>query len=65
MHMGVGSVITWYDGDANAHALRISTVRTWYHSDGIPAAVGGAVAQFQTCETADGSVERIFDAVPA
>jgi hypothetical protein len=65
MHMGVGSIITWYDGNGNAHAFRVIAVRTWYRSNGVPPAVGGAVAQFQTCITSDGTVDRILDAGPA
>jgi hypothetical protein len=65
MHMGVGSVITWYDSNASAHDLRISAIRTWNYSNGIAPPLSGSVAQFQTCETADGSVERVFDAVAA
>lgn len=64
-HMGVGTIITWFDGAGNAHRLRIIGVRSWYRSSGVPPLLGGAVAQFQTCITSDGSVERIMDAAPA
>lgn len=64
-HMGVGAVITWFDGAGNAHRLRIIGVRTWYRSAGVPGPLAGAVAQFQTCITPDSSVERIMDAAPA
>jgi hypothetical protein len=64
-HMGVGTIITWFDGAGHAHRLRIVGVRTWYRSAGVPGLLGGAVAQFQTCVTSDGSVERIMDAAPA
>jgi hypothetical protein len=66
MHMDVGSVITWYDGRGAVHHYRVVAVRD---------AAGGAhpltttthrvAAQFQTCAVADGSVDRILDAVAA
>jgi hypothetical protein len=65
LHMGVGSIITWYDGHSNAHRLRIIGVRIWYRSANAPGLLGGAVAEFQTCISADGSVDRILDAAPA
>jgi hypothetical protein len=63
-HMGVGTVITWWDGAGNAHPLRIIAVRALAHS-GVPSLVGGAVAQFQTCIDAAGTVNRITDLAPA
>jgi hypothetical protein len=65
MHFGVGALITWYDGAGNAHRLRIIAVRQWNHSAGAPPLVSGATTEFQTCITADGSLERILDAAPA
>jgi hypothetical protein len=66
MHMGVGSLITWYDGRGVAHPYRVVAVRD---------ATGGAQplttatrrvdAQFQTCAVSNGSVDRILDAVRA
>jgi len=66
MHMGVGSIITWYDQNGVAHPLRVVAVRDM---------TGGAqpltttshqvAAQFQTCAAANGSVDRILDAVRA
>ena len=62
----VGSVVTWWDGNGQAHVWRIVAVRSWVRADGVPPAVSGAVvAQFQTCEVADGSKDWIFDVVPA
>jgi hypothetical protein len=62
----VGSIITWWDGAAHAHVLRIVAVRSWMRSDGVPPPVSGAVtAQFQTCAVYDGSKDWIYDAVPA
>lgn len=63
-HMGVGTIITWFDGGGNAHPLRIIAVRTWHRSAGVPGPLGGSVAQFQTCITPDSSLERIMDAAP-
>lgn len=66
MHMGVGSVITWYDARGAVHRYRVVAVRD---------TAGGAhplittshrvAAQFQTCAVTDGSVDRILDAVAA
>ena len=64
MHMGVGSIITWYDGSGNAHRLRIISVRSMAHA-GVPSLVGGATVEFQTCITPDASFNRILDAAPA
>lgn len=63
LHMGSGSVITYWDGSGTAHRYQIVASRTWYRSNGVPAPVGGAAVEFQTCLTADGSVDRILDAV--
>lgn len=67
MHMGVGAIITYYDGGAAAHAWRVVSVRAdWRSANGVPPATGSdVVAQFQTCVVADGSVDRILDVVPA
>jgi hypothetical protein len=66
MHMGVGSLLTWYDAGGAVHRYRVVAVRD---------AAGGARplttssrrvdAQFQTCAVANGSVDRILDAVRA
>lgn len=69
LSLATGDVVTWYDGDGDAHRLRIVAVRhNWRRDDGVPPlATSTVVAQFQTCETAypDGSHDRILDAVPA
>jgi hypothetical protein len=67
MHMGVGAIITYYDGSAAAHVWRVVSVRAdWHSANGVPAATGSdVVAQFQTCVVADGSIDRILDVVPA
>jgi hypothetical protein len=67
MHMGVGAIITYYDGSATGHAWRVVSVRgDWRSANGVPPATGpDVVAQFQTCVVADGSVDRILDVVPA
>jgi hypothetical protein len=62
----VGSLITWWDGNAQAHVLRIVAVRSWLRANGVPPKVSGdVVAQFQTCEVSDGSRDWIYDVVPA
>ena len=62
----VGSLITWWDGSGTAHRLRIVAVRSWLRANGVPPTVSGAVvAQFQTCEVADGSRDWIYDTVAA
>jgi hypothetical protein len=67
MHMGAGSVITYYDGSATAHRWRVVSVRAaWHSADGVPQPTeGDVVAQFQTCVVPDGSIDRILDVVPA
>lgn len=68
LHMGVGAVITWWDGGGSPHRYRVFLVREWYRSvtptkPYLPAP--GSVAQFQFCVSADGSESRLFDAAPA
>jgi len=66
MHMGVGSIITYYDGSGAAQRMRVVSVRNWNRSDGAPPTTeSDVVAQFQTCVTWDGSVDRILDTVAA
>jgi hypothetical protein len=67
MHLGVGSIITYYDGDAVAHAWRVVSVRPrWRAADGAPPPTEpDVVAQFQTCAAPDGSTDRILDVVAA
>jgi hypothetical protein len=67
MHMGVGAIITYYDGNGTAHVWRVAyVIPNWTAANGVPPAQGpDVVAQFQTCVVADGSVDRILDVVPA
>lgn len=65
MDLSIGAILTWYDSGGVPHRLRILAVRRWQRSAGIPTLLNGAVAQFQACITADGSLERILDATPA
>ena len=66
MTENVGAVITWWDDSGTAHNLRVVAVRSWQRADGVPPVVSGdVVAQFQTCQVLDGSVDRILDTVNA
>jgi hypothetical protein len=64
--VGVGSLITWYDSGGEAHPLRIVSQRDLPRSTPtLLLSQPDVVAQFQTCLTADGSLDRILDAVQA
>ena len=64
MSARVGSLIGYYDASGRLHRYEVVADRTWMRNDGVPPPVeAGEVAQFQTCVTADGSVDRILDAV--
>lgn len=66
MHMQPGDVITWYDGSAGVHRMKIVSVRVVSRFGGVPARVNpNVVAQFQTCEVLDGTYDRILDAEAA
>ena len=67
MHMGVGSLITYYDGAGQAHLWRVVFIHDgWPIGPGRPAPAGpDVVAQFQTCTSRDGSVTRVLDVVNA
>jgi len=67
MHLGVGSIITYYDANAVAHIWRVAyVISNWRAANGVPPAQGpDVVAQFQTCVVADGSIDRILDVAPA
>ncbi len=66
MRVGVGALIGYYDATGHLHRFEIVAARTWLRKDGVPPpAQVGEAAQFQTCVTADGSVDRILDAVEA
>ena len=62
----VGQLIYYYDGAGRLHTLKVVAERVWMRSAGVPPlATPNVVAQFQTCLTLDGSIDRILDAVPA
>jgi hypothetical protein len=64
MHMRLGDLLTYIDGSGSRHGYRIVRMEDWGRADGFPPPVGAAVvAQFQTCVTPDGSIDRIVDAV--
>ncbi len=67
MHMGTGSLITYYDGDGQAHLWRVVFIHDgWPIGPGRPAPTGpDVVAQFQTCASGDGSIVRVLDLVNA
>ena len=67
MHMGVGSLITYYDSHGQAHMWRVVFVHeSWRIGPGRPQpARQDVVAQFQTCVSGDGSVARVLDVVNA
>lgn len=67
MHMGVGALITYYDGAGQAHLWRVVFIHDgWPIGPGRPPPAGpGVVAQFQTCTTGNGSVGRVLDVVSA
>ena len=62
--LDVGSTIDYYDPQGTEHRLRVVSARVWLRSAGPPPlAEPDVTAQFQTCISADGSVDRILDAV--
>ena len=67
MHMEVGSLITYYDGDGQAHLWRVVVIHEgWPIGPGRPVPVGpDVVAQFQTCAGGEGSAARVLDVVNA
>ena len=61
-----GAVLDYWDHRGRLHRFRIAAIRTWRRSAGEPPPLSPRVeAQFQTCRTADGSVDWIYDAVAA
>jgi hypothetical protein len=64
MNAEMGQKITWFDSAGAAHPLKIISVRNVSRFDGFPSPTAGALAEFQTCANADGSVDRILDAGP-
>jgi hypothetical protein len=66
MHMGPGSLITWYNSRGAVHRFRVVAVRdTAGGARPLTTSSRRVDAQFQTCAVADGSVDRILDAVNA
>lgn len=67
VHMGVGALITYYDGGGQAHLWRVVFIHDgWPIGPGRPTPAGpDVVAQFQTCTSRDGSVSRVLDVVNA
>lgn len=67
MHMGVGSILTWYDARGAVHRYRVVAVRDTPGNGAHPliTTTRRVVAQFQTCAVTNGSVDRILDAVAA
>ena len=66
LSMGPGSLIVWWDHSGTAHRLEVADVDLGTSARGADATPpAGVVAQFQTCEVADGSVIRVLDAIPA
>lgn len=66
MHMGPGSLLTWYDARGVVHRYRVVAVRdTAGGARPLTTTTRRVDAQFQTCAVADGSVDRILDAVRA
>jgi hypothetical protein len=64
MRLGVASKLYYFDAGGRPHHLQVIAARTWLRDAGVPPPVrSGEAAQFQTCVTADGSVDRILDAV--
>ena len=65
MSATVGQQITWFDSSGAPHQLKIISVRNVSRFDGFPSPTAGAAAEFQTCATSDGSIDRILDAAAA
>ena len=66
LRMRAGALITWFDANGTANRLRVVAIRDFARNSGVLSlAQPDVVAQFQTCLTADGSLDRILDAVRA
>lgn len=64
LHMQIGSQITWFDGDGIANRYRVVAQRDFVRNSGtLTLAQPDVAAQFQTCLTMDGELDRILDAV--
>ncbi len=66
MRMTAGTLIYWYDANGNQRRLRIITVRNFARNSAVLLpSTSDVVAQFQTCATLDGTLDRILDAINA
>jgi hypothetical protein len=66
LQMGAGALLTWYDHAGVPHPLRVVSRRDLPRSTpSLQLSQPDVVAEFQTCLTADGSLDRILDAVAA
>jgi hypothetical protein len=57
-----GDIITWQDRSGAIHRFIVTSTRDVLWKDGFPKPTQGSVAEFQTCATPDGSIDRIVDA---
>ena len=66
LHMRTGALITWFDASGTANRFRVVAIRDFRRNSGtLSLARPDVAAQFQTCLTADGSLDLILDAVRA
>lgn len=66
LHMRPGALITWFDANGTANPFRVVAIRDLQRNSGtLSLAQPDVAAQFQTCLTADGSLDLILDAVRA
>lgn len=64
LRMKIGAQITWFDGDGVANRYRVVAQRDFVRNSAtLTLAQPDVAAQFQTCLTLDGSLDRILDAV--
>ena len=62
--MKIGAQITWFDADGVANRYRVVAQRDFVRNSAtLTLAQPDVAAQFQTCLTLDGSLDRILDAV--
>lgn len=64
LKLHAGAEITWIDANGNANRFRVIAERDFRRNSGpLSLARPDVAAQFQTCLTLDGSLDRILDAV--
>ena len=64
LRMAVGTVISWFDSRGSVTRYRIVAERDFRRNSGpLSLTQPDVAAQFQTCLTVDGSLDRILDAV--